>query len=331
MKKINWGIIGPGKIAQKFADDLRLLPDATLHAVASRNAERSRAFADRYGAPYAFDNYEALAECPDLDVVYIATPHTFHAAHTLLMLQQGIAVLCEKPFAMNYVEAEQMVNTARQQQVFLMEAFWTRFIPGIQQAFEWIAEGRIGTVQLVEADFGFKTEFDPQSRLFNIALGGGSLLDIGIYPAWLALQLLGQPTTKDIQSSATFSPTGSDISCSFSFTYPDGTMARGLSTVAVNTPTEARIYGDKGTLHLHNRWHHPHQISLGSYEGKTQAFETFHFPYEGWGYHFEAEHVGTCLRAGLTESPFLPLQKTLELTATLDAIQATWTKPNGVI
>jgi predicted dehydrogenase len=324
MKKINWGIIGPGKIARKFAADLRLVPNACLHAVASRSLERSRAFADEFGAPLAFGSYEALADCPDLDVVYIATPHPFHAPNALFFLERGIPVLCEKPIAMNLTEAQAMVDMAREKQVFLMEAFWTRFIPSVQQVFDWIGEGRIGEIRLIEADFGFKTDFDPHSRLYDIALGGGSLLDIGIYPAWLAVQLLGKPASDTIRSSATFSPTGSDISCSFSFAYPHGALARGLSTVAVNTPIEARIYGEKGTLHLHHRWHHPQQVTLSLYDGRDQYSEVFDFPFEGWGYRFEAEHVGDCLRAGLTESPLLPLQGSLDLMATLDGIAARW-------
>jgi predicted dehydrogenase len=318
---IRWGIVGPGKIARKFADDLRLVPGASLHAVASRSLERSQAFAEAYDTPYAYDSCEALAECPGLDVVYIATPHTSHYEHTMFFIEKGIPVLCEKPFAMDLPQAKRMANLAQQKGVFLMEAVWTRFIPATVQALAWIAEGKIGDLCMVQADFGFKSAYDPASRLFDKALGGGSLLDIGIYPVWLAVNLLGKPAAEHIRAAATFSPSGGDETCSFSFTYEGNRMALGFSTIAANTPIEARIYGEKGSILLHKRWHHTQQLTLSLYQDKEMLHETIELPYEGWGYAYEARHVADCLANGLTESPLQPLSRTLEVMETLDHIR----------
>jgi len=187
----NWGIIGMGRIAHKFAQDLQLLPNARLWAVASQDTTRAAAFAGQYKAPHHYGSYEAILSCPELDVVYIATPHVTHCSNTLMCLEAGIPVLCEKPLAMNAAEAESMVQTARQRQVFLMEAMWTRFLPATLQMLKWIEEGRIGEVISVKADFGFRAPFDPQSRIYNKALGGGALLDIGIYPAFFEPVAIG--------------------------------------------------------------------------------------------------------------------------------------------
>ena len=196
MKIYNWGIIGPGKIARKFADDLQRLPNARIHAVASTSPERARAFANEYGVAHVFSRYEDIIHCSDLDVVYIATPHVLHCENALMCIEHGIPVLCEKPFAMNSSEARRMVSAARRNRVFLMEALWTRFIPAVDHAFELVAGGEIGDLHTVKSDFGFYMPFEANHRIFNKALGGGSLLDIGIYPALLALFLFGKPDRK---------------------------------------------------------------------------------------------------------------------------------------
>jgi predicted dehydrogenase len=322
MRTYNWGIVGLGKIARKFADDLRLLPNARLHAVASSSLDRAQAFAAEYGAPLAFGSYEELAQCPDLDVVYIATPHTEHARCTMLCLEHGRAVLCEKPFAMHLGEAQKMVEMAREKRLFLMEALWTLFIPAVERALELQRNGSIGEVHTVQSDFGFKAPFDPEWRLFNPRLGGGALLDIGIYPAMLSLQVLGAPDPADIQAVATRTATGVDETVAFQWSYPGNRLALAHATLAATTPVEARIFGTEGTLHLHPRWHHAQRLSRWRYHERTQIEEVEEYPYEGWGYHFEAAHVMQCLEQGLTESPRIPLDFTLQLTATLDAIRA---------
>ena len=315
-KRYNWGIIGPGRIAHKFAKDLNLLPQANLWAVASRSEERARDFALQYGANHYYGNYEDIINCPDLDVVYIATPHTGHCASTILCLNADIPVLCEKPFAMNSSEVKQMVDLARQREVFLMEAIWTRFLPTIEKALELIAAGEIGEVQSVKADFGFKAQFDPGSRLFNPDLGGGSLLDIGIYPVFLALLLFGKPD--ETQALAQIGSTGVDEEIGMLFRYESGQMAHLHSTIKTNTKTEAFIYGDEGVIQIETRWHAPSSLSLWRFGDRPK---TFSFDYRGLGYEYEAEEVMKCLEMDLKESTKLPLSFSEDLIALLDDLR----------
>jgi predicted dehydrogenase len=317
----NWGIIGPGKIARKFADDLQRLPNARLHAVASTSPERAAAFAAAYGAPHAYGRYEDIVRCPNLDIVYIATPHVFHCENTLLCIENGIPVLCEKPFAMNAAEANRMINAARSRRLFLMEALWTRFIPAVDHAFGIAAGGGIGALHTVKSDFGFHMPFDPAHRVFDKALGGGSLLDIGIYPVLLSLFLFGKPAGRDILATAAFTPTEVDESCLFCFSYPGNRLATGHSSIAANMPVEARLYGTEGTIFLHSRWHQANRLTVSRYEGRSEVKQDLLFPYEGWGYSFEAAHVMQCLENNMTESDRVPLDFTSDLTETLDAIR----------
>lgn len=315
-KTIHWGIIGPGKIARKFADDLKLLPHARLHAVASRSEERARAFARDYGTPHAYGSYEALLDCPDLDVVYVATPHVQHYENTLACLRRGIAVLCEKPFAMNARQVEEMVAVAREQGVFLMEALWTRFMPTILKAQELIREGELGDVLSVKADFGFRGPGDPQGRLLNPELGGGALLDIGIYPVFLALLVLGRPRL--IRALSHLGSTGVDEETGMLFHYAGGAMAHLHCSIRTNTKTEAFIYGDRGVLNIHTRWHEASWMTLIKPNERPQEFR---FEYMGRGYYLEAEHVMQCLNDGKTESDWLPLDFSLDLIRLLDAVR----------
>jgi predicted dehydrogenase len=321
MRTYNWGIIGASKIARKFAEDLKRLPNARLHAVASTSAERAGAFAAEFGAPHAFGRYEDIVRCPDLDVVYVATPHVLHCENSLMCLENGLPVLCEKPFSMNLGEARRMVSAARKNRAFLMEAIWTRFIPAVEHAFELVENGEIGEIHTVTADFGFRMPFEPAHRIFNKALGGGSLLDIGIYPALLSLFMFGKPDPADVQAVATFTSTGVDESCVFNFKYPGNRLATGHSTIAGNMPVEAHLYGSLGTIRMHPRWHHTDRLTVSRYEGRQELKRDLHIPYEGWGYAFEAAHVMQCLENQMLESDKLPLDFTLDLAETLDCIR----------
>jgi predicted dehydrogenase len=321
MRMYNWGIIGPGKIARKFAADLKLLPNARLHAVASTSPERAAAFAAEYNIGHVFTRYEDIVHCPGIDIVYVATPHALHCENALICLEHGLPVLCEKPFAMNSAEARRMVAAAHKNRAFLMEALWTRFIPAVNHAFELLAQGEIGELHTVKSDFGFKMPFDPSHRIFNKALGGGSLLDIGIYPALLPLLLFGKPAGEDILAAATFTPTGVDESCAFTFQYPGNRLALGHSTVAANTPVEAWLYGTEGTIYLHPRWHHTDRLTVSRYEDRQENKRDLHLPYEGWGYSFEAAHVMQCLENEMLESDKIPLDLTLDLVETLDIVR----------
>ena len=315
-KTYNWGIIGPGRIAHKFAQDLDKLPNARLHAVASRSEERARAFALQYGAPHAYGAYEEITTCPDLDVVYIATPHPGHRDNAVMCLQAGIPVLCEKAFAMNSRQVQEMVDAARANDTFLMEALWTRFTPSTTKALELIGHGMIGDVLSVKADFGFRAAYDPNSRLFNPALGGGSLLDIGIYPVFLALLILGKPA--EIQAAAHLGATGVDEELGMLFKYTGGQLAHLHSTLRAFTKTEAFIYGERGAIHLHTRWHEPTTLSLILEDRRPQDYR---FDYHTNGYSYEAEEVMHCLEHGLKESPLLPLSFSQDLMAVLDGVR----------
>ncbi len=315
-RTFNWGIIGPGKIAHKFAQDLAGLNNARLHAVASRSKDRAEAFARQYGANHAFGNYEEILTCPDLDIVYVATPHPGHFENTMACLEAGISVLCEKPLAMNLRESDAMIAAARRHKVFLMEAIWTRFMPKIHKMLEWIEEGAIGEVVSVKADFGFPAAFDPESRLYHPGLGGGALLDIGIYPAFLNLLILGYP--EKITALAHFSPTGVDDEVAASMVFSTGQMGYIHATIRNRTKTEAFIHGTKGTIHLHPHWFRPGNLSLIR-EGERP--EDVFFESGSHGYHYEAEECMRCLNLGKTESDLLPLSFSRDLTRLLDAIR----------
>jgi predicted dehydrogenase len=313
---INWGILAPGRIAHKFAHDLKLVAGAKLLAVGSRSMERARSFADEYGAPHAFGSYEALLDCPDLDVVYIASPHVGHYEHTMMCLEKGIAVLCEKPFAMNAGQVRSMVDCARRNGVFLMEAIWTRFIPAFDEAMRLAKEGYIGELKTIRADFGFKADFPPEHRVFNPALGGGALLDVGIYTIFLATWLWGKP--QRIQATATMSEQGADDSCAMIFEYLGNRLAVLDCSLVVKTQIEAYIYGVNGTIQLHNRFINPAEMSISFYE---KSSEHIHLPLTGHGYYYEILEVNDCLRAGKKESEKLPLDFSVILMETLDWVR----------
>lgn len=315
-RTIRWGVIGLGKIANKFAHDIQLSEHAVLQAVASRSLDKAQSFAKQYGATTYYDSYEALVSDPEIDVIYIATPHPFHFEHTLLCLQHQKAVLCEKPMGMNTEQVQTMIAEAQKQQIFLMEALWTRFIPATEKMLQLLDEKTIGSLHSIRADFGFKPSFDPTSRLHNKALGAGSLLDIGIYPLYLSLLTLGMPSR--IKALARITDTGIDSYCAMLLDYSNGAKANLESTIEAQTPTEAFLYGNKGSIQLHTRFHHAQKITLIR-EGEKTILDV---PYIGNGYYHEIEEVNRCLQEGLTESPKLPLALSADLIALLDRVRA---------
>ena len=313
---INWGIVGPGRIAHKFAKDLALVENAKLHAVASRSLERAKEFARQYGATHAFGSYDEMTSCPDLDVVYIASPHTGHHPHSLLFLKNKIPVLCEKPLAINTRQVREMVQTAREEETFLMEAIWTRFLPLFEKTIEWVESGVIGEVNTIRADFGFKATYGPEHRVFNPKLGGGSLLDVGLYPVYIATYFLGRPT--EINATAIKSPAGTDNSCAMVFNYSDNKIAVLDSSLINHTETIANLYGEKGQIQLHSRFHEGEHATLSIYGKKD---ENFHFPKKGFGYYHEIQAVGECLRNGQKECAKLPLDFSISMMENLDAVR----------
>jgi predicted dehydrogenase len=316
-EKIRWGILGCGKIAAKFAADLRLVKDAALVAVASRDPEKASAFGKQFGAQQFFDNYEALASS-SVDVIYIATPHTFHYEHSILCLNAKKAVLCEKPFAINQHQAKHMIDVAKANNVFVMEAFWTKFLPQYKKMIEIINAGMIGTITWIQADFGFNAGEPVPARLWDPLLGGGALLDIGIYPVFLAQSLLGKP--EEVTASVTLYPSGVDQQCVLTFRHKGGAVSALSSSLASDTPVQAVVSGTLGRVELHNRFHNASSRLYLSTE-KDVLEEVDVYREDGYGYQFEAQHVTDCLLKGLTESPVMTHQDTLDLIETLDRVR----------
>ena len=313
-----WGILGTGGIAHKFATGLSVLTDAKAVAVGSRTQAAADKFADEFNIPRRHASYEALANDPEVDAIYIATPHPFHKDNSILCLNAGKAVLVEKPFAINIAEAQAMVDVARAKGVFLMEAMWSRFLPAIVRTREIIARGTIGEVRMLNADFGFRTGINPKGRLFDLNLGGGALLDVGIYPISLAFALFGTPKT--IASAAHLGETGADEQAAIVFSYDKGQLALLSTATRTNTAHEALIYGTEGSIRLPDWWH-GQQIIL-NVNGKPT--ETIDIPHLGNGYPHEAIEVAACVRAGKHESATMPLDESLTIIRTMDTIRAGW-------
>lgn len=315
-KTYNWGILGCGKIAGKFSRDLKLLPNARLYAVASRDYAKAEQFSSEMGFEKAYGSYESMLADPAVEIVYIATPHSHHYEHVMLCLRHGKAVLNEKAFSLTLKEAVEMVNFARNKGIFLMEAFWTRFQPGFIRTTELLRSGDLGALKVVRSDFAFKAPIDPEKRLYNLALGGGSLLDIGIYPVFAALSVLGVPD--QIKALATFADTGIEESIAFIFRYKGGELASLFSSFAAYSGVTTEFNCEKGSIHLARRWMSPPSITIW-HEGNMEEILTFEHP--GLGYQYEAAHVMECLDAGKTESDMMPLDFTLDMMQTLDRIR----------
>jgi predicted dehydrogenase len=315
-KPINWGIIGPGHIAAKFAADLHLAENSLLKAVASRSLPRARDFADKFAVERAYGSYAELAEDADIDVVYIATPHPHHFTNAMRCLKRGKAVLCEKPLGMNSSEVEQLYAVARENKCLLMEGLWTRFIPATEKLLQLIHQGDIGEVIFIQADFGFRAPADPQSRHFDKALGGGSLLDIGIYPVFLSHLLCGPPDT--CKALATMTDGGVDSACTILFGYREQGQAMLSSTFLIDTQCAATIYGSTGTIKLQTPFHHSKKLHLW----RDAQQEEFTIPYRGNGFVDEIEEIESCLRQNRWQSPRLPLQMSLGVAHSLDRIRA---------
>ena len=313
-KKIKWGILGLGKIAHKFAQDLLSVNDAELYAVASRSEEKSKSFASKFGAKKYYSSYEDLVKDNSVDAIYIATPHAFHRAHSILCLQHKKAVLCEKPFAMNLQEVEDMIAVAKENNTLLMEALWTYFLSHYQYVLELVKSNKYGKLKQLEADFGFYTPYDTSSRVFKKEVGGGSLLDIGIYPIFAALSTLGKPET--IDAKATFFENGADSSCSMVFNYTDA-KALLKSTLLEETPTEAIFTFEGVVVKIHTRFHEPSYISIT----KDNKTETKKFNYKTIGYSYEIAHFNQLLRENKKESHVMTYKFSKQLIETLDKVR----------
>jgi predicted dehydrogenase len=313
-KKIRWGIIGLGKIANKFATDLITVENIELVAVASRSQQNANDFAQKFNAKKAYNSYQDLANDDEVDAVYIATPHSFHKEHTSLCLQNKKAVLCEKPFAMNLQEVTEMIAVAKENNVLLMEALWTYLLPQYAYLLEIIETRKFGKLKTVAADFGFKPAYDLESRLFKKEVGGGSLLDIGIYPIFAALSTLGKPDL--IDANATFFENGVDASCEMIFHYKEA-KATLKSTLTEETQSTAIFTFEKAIVKLNRQFHAPSSITI--FENKKE--KTIDFNCQTIGYNFEIEHFNTLLREGKTESTIMTFNFSKDLIKTLDKVR----------
>src|SRR6187549_2479690 len=298
--KIRWGILGCGRIARKFAADLRLVADAELTAIASRNKETLELFAKDFPCKHHHNSYKALAANDEVDVIYVATPHSHHYEHTMLCLNFNKAVLCEKAFAINSRQAIEMIKTAKERKVFLMEALWTKFLPHYKKLQELLQQKTLGDIKSVLVNFGFKTSDKSPQRLFDPLLGGGSLLDIGIYNVFMTLSILGKPDA--IEANMIAAPTGVDEQIAVLFKYNNGAMAQLFSSFTT------KFYEPSATIQL----------------SKKIPYEKEVIPVEkeaGFGYHYEARHVNECLKKGLVESPVMTHADSLLLMEILDTIR----------
>jgi predicted dehydrogenase len=314
---IRWGILGAGGIAASFAGDLQLLTGHQLAAVGSRHQDTAGDFAGRFAIPHAFASYDELVADPDVDIVYVATPHPFHAHDALLALNAGKHVLVEKPFAMNAVEATQVIDVARDRGLFLMEAMWTRFLPHMRRIREILTAQTLGEIRTVTADHGQR--FLPPnltSRLYAPELGGGALLDLGIYPVSFASYVMGTPATITAVSDPT--ETGVDAQTSVLLQYQGGAHAVLTTTLGARTPNVASITGTQGRIEIDQIWYQPSTFTMHTLSGSVQRFEE---PRIGQGLRYQAAHVGELLRAGQTQSPIMPLDETLSIMSTMDEVR----------
>jgi len=321
MQNIKWGIMGCGGIANLFATSLQALEQGTLLAGASRTPGRAAEFAEKHGIGRIYTDYEALVSDPDIDAVYIATTHNFHFENARLCLENGKHVLCEKPFTVNAAQTLELIELAREKNRFMMEAVWTRFLPGIGKLQDVLAEGTIGEVLTVKADFSIDgSGFGAEHRLRNKALAGGALLDLGIYPITFAALVFGEQPSR-IQSSVVLGDTGVDDRAFYLFDYENGRRAQLSSSFTHHAPVEGIVCGTKGYIRM--PWFLAAQELEIVREGEEP--ERLKFPYgEGENFTFEIAHAMECIAAGKIESEILPLSETYAMMQTMDTLRAQW-------
>ncbi|HEY3470808.1 MAG TPA: Gfo/Idh/MocA family oxidoreductase [Amycolatopsis sp.] len=312
---LRWGIMGTGGIAAAFAQDLKLTGSGVVTAVGSRKAESADAFGARLGIPARHSSYEALANDPDVDIVYVATPHPMHHGNARLALEAGKPVLVEKPFTMDAAEARDLVGLARDRGLFLMEAMWTRFLPHVRHIRELLPS--LGDVVTVSADHGQWFAEDPAFRLFAPELGGGALLDLGIYPVSFASMVLGTPDR--VAAMATPAFTGVDAQMSMLFGYANGAQAVLSCTLSAVSPTTAAIVGTEARIEVEGPFYAPASFTLIQRDGERTRHE---YADEGRGLRHQADEVARLLAEGATESPLMPLDETVSIMATMDEVRA---------
>lgn len=293
-----------------------MIPTARLVAVASRSRENAAAFAAEFEVKKFYDSYEDLILDEEVDIIYIATPHTTHASLSRACIKFGKPVLCEKPFAVNYKQAKEVYELAQESGVFIMEALWTRFLPPMKRVLEIVRKEEIGHVVSIQADFGFKAPYDPNGRLFNKDLAGGALLDVGIYPVFLATTLLGEPT--HIQASAVIGPTGVDEQCAMVMEFDNGVIANLMCSIVSNNTQEASINGSKSRVQINQPFWGQTTINIFT-DWKPRGLVKFEYPSNGLNY--QVMEVHKCLDEGKTESDLWTWGDSLLLLKTLDRVR----------
>ncbi len=312
-----WGILGTGRIAKKFVEDLEHAAGAQVTAVGSRTKDTAKSFSDLFNIPRFYQGYENLVNDPELDVIYISSPHTFHHQHASLALKAGKAVLCEKPFTINATEAHGLVQEARQRDLFLMEGMWTRFFPLMGRLRALLAAQVIGEVHTLIADAGIRRTIETKERLFRLDLGGGALLDLGVYPVSLASMIFGSP--ERIMALAHFGGNHVDERMGILLGYPNGSVATLYTAITTESPKEALILGSGGRIRIHGNFITPTRMTITMDDKSAQVIEE---DILGNGMHYEAEEVMRCLREGAIESPLMPLDETVSILETMDTIRA---------
>ena len=315
---LRFGILGTGFISNKAASTFEVLgKDAVLTAAASRSAEKSAAFAAQYGIPKSCSSYEELAADPEVDVVYIGTPHNFHLENIRMCAEHGKHVVCEKPIAISGEEAREIARLSQEHKVFIMEAYWTVFLPAWEKARELLRSGAIGRYEFLRAELGFSHPGARGLRKIDPKLAGGSMLDLGVYNIMLAYQIFGRDV-KDVRIKSCLNEYGIDLYNAFDMTFADGSLAYLMDTVKGKFDNKAVIYGEKGCVTIHN--------FLGSSKVTLDALgepsEDFAFPFEKNGFEYELRHACRCIREGLTESPIMPLSESVAILDRADRLMA---------
>lgn len=315
-KSYNWGILGPGNIAHRFTEGLKLLDNAVLYAVGSRDTARAREFADLHGYKRYYGSYKEMAADPELDIVYVASPHSHHMEHTLLCLEAGKSVLCEKAFALNSSEVMKMIGLAKKRGLFLMEALWPPFQPSYHKCRELLSVSDPGEIVSIRSFFAFKPPYEPEKRVYNLKLGGGALLDIGIYPVIDALSFLGVPD--GIQTHATFDGSGADNNIDILFAYKDGRSASLFASLKSDTGVGCDLICERAIVSVSRLPDGSQETSL---RRQGEKDEVYRFSPPSRGFHLEAREVMEMLDQGKTESEVVPLSFSIDLINVLDTIR----------
>jgi predicted dehydrogenase len=312
-----WGIIGPGRIAHKFADALPVVSDGLLHAVASRNIKRAEAFAKKHNAPKSYGSYDEIVLDPDVDAVYIATPHPVHYENSKLCLLAGKPVLCEKPLTVNAAEAEQLIDVARLNEVFLMEALWSRYLPVQLQVRSWLDEERIGEVKLITSTFGISVSPNPEDRMFNPELAGGALLDLGVYNIAISQWVMGVDPIS-FAAQGYLGETNVDYLTTVNLLYEGGAASQFTCSMIVSNTNDMFIYGTEGHIRVHPSFWNTTRATLVTKDDEL----TVNLPFAKNGFEYQIKEAMNCIRNGLLESTGMPHAQTLANMQLMDNIRA---------